>query len=304
MISGPWPAGINNRQAGNLLPDGTVQDALNVDFDKQGFAHRRTGYTKRSDGVAMHSAWSGSNVSFIVNQGNLCSVDSALALTVLRAGIAGKVSYAEVGNTVYASDGFVFLAIKNGVSSPGGEDASTYEDGTLLPLPPGIIVREYRGRLYTVSENIVYYSEPLFYEVYRAATNWIPMPDDITVFEPVKNGIWVVSDKTRFLSGTSPEQFSVVEASDSTAAVGTSCSLVHGYGPDKVSGVIWHSDRGAVLGTDDGQLIYLQADNVTPHVASEGFGFVREMDGQRHFITSLKAPEVPAIGMRTWFEIV
>lgn len=301
--TGPWPLGINNRQDAALLPKNAVSDAINVDFDALGFAHRRAGYDKVADGSMLHSGWDGSQGAFIVKSGDLCSISANLTMTPIYRGIAGPVTYCEIGDTVYASDGYVGLAIRNGVVTRWSADPQIGDDDTLGVLPPGSILRHYRGRMYSVLCQFAHYTEPFDYAHTRPATNWIPMPDDITVFEPVKNGIWVVSDRTRFLSGAGPGQFNVVESHAATAASGTACQLVRGFGPKKVDGVIWFSSVGPVLGTDDGRLIELTSENVTPHVASSGVGVVREIDGQRHFIASLHAPEVPAMGVRSWFEI-
>lgn len=302
ILAGPWPIGIDNRQDASLLPKDAVSDAINVDFDTQGFAHRRAGYTKAAPGVMLHSGWDGAQGAFIVNAGDLCRVSSSLVMTPIYRGIAGPVTYCEIGGTVYASDGYVGLAIRNGVATRWSEDPQPPDDDTLDVLPPCSILRYYRGRMYSVSGQFVHYTEPPSYAHTRPATNWFAMTADITVFEPVKNGIWVVSDQTRFLSGAGPGQFNVVEAHAATAAAGTACTLVKGFGPEKTDGVIWYSDVGPVLGTDSGQLVELTSKHVTPHVATSGVGVVREIDGQRHFIASLYSPEVPAAGVRSWFD--
>jgi len=41
---GPWPNGINDRQAAHALPAGTLHDAVNVDLDNLGNPSRRAGY--------------------------------------------------------------------------------------------------------------------------------------------------------------------------------------------------------------------------------------------------------------------
>jgi hypothetical protein len=54
VVIGPWPLGINDRQAAHALPEGTLHDAVNVDLDNLGFARRRPGYAK--DSSAMYFA--------------------------------------------------------------------------------------------------------------------------------------------------------------------------------------------------------------------------------------------------------
>jgi len=46
MRLGPFPEGMNNRSTDHALPNGTVRNAVNADFDNEGKAKRRKGATK------------------------------------------------------------------------------------------------------------------------------------------------------------------------------------------------------------------------------------------------------------------
>lgn len=112
---GPWSKGINNQAAAHLLPRGTRQapgdsclDALNLDFDKQGWADRRSGYgaaTVVTNGRSL--SLQGSKVMFASNTtlGVLASM-SPYTLVPLRTGVSLlPFSYAEQDGEVWWSNG-------------------------------------------------------------------------------------------------------------------------------------------------------------------------------------------------------
>jgi hypothetical protein len=304
MQSGPWPRGINNRQDQYALPDGSVFDAVNVNLDASGYAHRRYGYSKAINGVMAHSGWSGIGNAFYVTAGVLNRINADLSLTPIYSGISDRVSYCEIGDTVYLSDGHISLSVTGNTASTWGAGAAYADDRTITAPPPGRIVRHYRGRIYIASGQFIHYTEPMAYEWYRGGANFIPFPEPVTIMEPVDGGLWVVADKTYFLSGATPESFTVSVKGDFGAAFGTEVTVVGGFGPDKLDGVIWHSDRGAVLGTNQGQLIELQTSNASTHTAESGIGFLREHDGMRQYIVSLNEPKAPALATTGWLQIV
>lgn len=99
----------------------------------------------------------------------------------------------------------------------GTTSALVYRWDTGMPLetllldkmPPGIAISRLGGRLYTALGNVLYWSEPLRYGLYQPARNWMPFPGgDIAAIGAVEGGgLYVVGDKTWFLSGTDPAAF-------------------------------------------------------------------------------------------------
>ena len=116
---GPWPKGMNNRQAAYSIPPGQVARAVNGQFDLLGKFRRRAGYAKVQPALAAHSGFSCSHGTFVVQNGTLSSWDGA-AFTALVPGIKGPVAYLTYNDQVFWTDGFSTGRIVNGVAKRWG----------------------------------------------------------------------------------------------------------------------------------------------------------------------------------------
>jgi len=300
--SGPWPIGINNKQQAHAMPTDdngnhvALRNAVNADVDRIGYASRRSGYALELGLTGAHSGWSGPiNGAFVVEAFKLYKLSASLTKTLLVEGITGRMSYCEVGDTVFMSDGARNWKYSAGVLSTWGV-SGTIEDGTITSLPPGRIVSYHNGRMYIVAGQFVFYSEPFAFDWYRPATNFIAFPADVTVFEPCASGIWTVSDKTRFYAGGGPEDFVPRIVADYGATFGTSSRI---NGKDIA---LWFSDNGPVMGSGDGAFKELADANVAIGSAESGTSLVRQFDGKDQFIISLTAPAAPTMAATAWFE--
>lgn len=108
-----------------------AREANNVDFDADGNASRRRGFTHVQNGWH-HSLFAAPGWPFglVVSNGTLCAVTGAGELTPLVTGFApwGELTYAELGDRVFWSDGF-----RNGSVSI---DATLSPMGVEIPEPP------------------------------------------------------------------------------------------------------------------------------------------------------------------------
>lgn len=290
----PWN-GMNNRLPDFGFPEKLLRNAVNVDIDQGGFVHRRDGYNKVIDGAMMHSGWTGKFNSFVVRSGVLNRVTPGPVLTPIYSGISAPVTYEEIGEYVYLSDGYVSLKVAGNTISHWGDTISLADDQGIAALPHGRIVRHFRGRLYSVSGRFAFYTEPFAYDWYRPATNWIALPAEITIFEPVESGIWIVADKTYFYAGAGPSSFAPRDVSDAKATFGTAKRL-----PGR--GVAWYSERGVVI-AGEGELKEAHRKDVATHTAENGVGFVLERDGLYQYGASLKSPQMPTLAASSWSEM-
>ena len=80
-------------------------------------------------------------------------------------------------------------------------------------MPPSVSIAHVGGRIYGILGNVLYWSEPLRYGLYRPARNWMLFPGgDLRAIGGVEGaGLYVVGDKTWFLSGTDPSSFTQTE---------------------------------------------------------------------------------------------
>ncbi|KJU85660.1 hypothetical protein MBAV_002146 [Candidatus Magnetobacterium bavaricum] len=71
------------------------------------------------------------------------------------------------------------------------------------PAPPGQLLEFYRGRVYVASGNVVYYSLPNSYELFRVGSDYLPFESDVTMLAAVDDGLYVRLQRCIFCKATS-----------------------------------------------------------------------------------------------------
>lgn len=297
-VIGPWPKGINNRLPPYALPEGTLEDAVNVDVDQRGFARRRQGYTKIVAGLNTHSGYSCAAGTFYVDGANLTQLNTDNSTTVLYEGLVGAYTVYEYFNgVVYLSDGLITKRIVNGAVTDWPLDATNLGDPEFMAVPPANILKFWHGRMYIVVGKTIWYTDPFMLGSVQKQRNFIQVPATCTIFEPVSNGIWVVADQTYFFAGGGPGEF-VIQSQLNYGAIPYTSVLV----PND-NDVMWYSARGVVRGTQDGQIKNLQEDNVAADTGTTGAAFIREEKGLRQYIASIADPTLSPMAASSWMEM-
>jgi hypothetical protein len=182
--------------------------------------------------------------------------------------------------------------------------AGRYDEGNILenqfvsPAPAGRIIRFYKGRAYIADDSgTIYYSEPFSFDQFKLSENFIQFPDAVDVMEPVESGLFIAYGKqTDFYAGTPEEGFSIVKKFNYGGVFGTGGSVPNS------DDVTWQSQRGMVLGTPAGQCENIQEGNVAVESAVSGATLIREKDGLRQFIASLKQPTASPLAATSWID--
>ena len=195
-------------------PERGVQElavAYNIDIDDSGRISRRKGYTQRS-ATSAHSLFATDDLCFFVSGSSLYMLHSDYSSTALMTVTAGaRMSYAPVNEQVYFTNGFEKGVFQDG-SISAWELPSTFvgpnTTRTFVGPPLGSIVRHYKGRIYVVQANFVFYSEPLDYSRFDMTRNFVPFEKDIILFQPLSDGFWVgTSNGMEYLAGSEPKDF-------------------------------------------------------------------------------------------------
>lgn len=119
---GPWPAGMNNRQAPYSLPEGAVADALNGDFDTLGRFSRRAGFERVAPMQRAHSAFSARGAAYMVDGHEL--IQWVPGGRQFLAQVSGEpMSFVEHNGVVYWTDGVSTGRIVDGVAKSWGVTA-------------------------------------------------------------------------------------------------------------------------------------------------------------------------------------
>jgi hypothetical protein len=171
------------------------------------------------------------------------------------------------GDTLYRADdvpvGLMSYAIGG---SPVGRVA---DNQWLRQMPPGNIVRAWRGRLLVARGRSVFISEPLRYGLYSPRHGFVQEPHPITMLAPVDGGVFVGTragvvfyqgarpgDWTRSVLGTAPP----VPGSD--VLIQTNLLSPRLQLGTTSEAALWLSPKGFVLGLPDGQLLQPQVDRI------------------------------------------
>lgn len=175
-----------------------------------------------------------------------------LGMRVYRTLANGDILY-----RVRAPDSFI------GAGEIGAQEASHGLD----PIPPGEIIRQWKGRLLSVRANTLYFSEPFRYGVCSRRYGFMRFPTAIRFLEPVDGGIFVgQSDGVLFVSGTEPKSMQVQKTESATPIARSSMILKSTslYPMEGVSGELacWLSEKGYVLGLSNGQILSMQQSRI------------------------------------------
>lgn len=159
------------------------------------------------------------------------------------------------------------------------------------PMPAGHILCHHYGRLYSAVDDMLVYSEALRPGLTRLMDNYFPpFPERIKIVLHHTTGIFVVADKTYFLSGGNPEQMTISEVSPLSGVEGTGADVsasilgieAHGTAPT------WFSDNGTVVGGPGGVVIPLMESKVAVGEYGSGAALYREENGIRSLVTALQ----------------
>ena len=166
------------------------------------------------------------------------------------------------------------------------------------PPMPGKVLAYAGGRIYVASGPIVWYTEPGMYGRVKPSRNFIMFPSDVAIMAGVMDGLYVVADKTYFLSGLDPEQTTLREVLPYGAAFGSLAPV-----PVMANTWTWRSDRGQVFASNGGQMVNLQEDNLALRPSSNGASVFIERDGSRQVISVSEPPSIGSAEVGDFIEM-
>jgi len=267
---------------------------VNLDVTNTGPLQRRVGVQLVTAGDC-HSLWSAldARTAYYVSGTSLYSFDGTTS-TAVAAGLTPtfKVSYAQVSDDVYWSNGVQSGVLLGGVTNVpwGATDPTGTLGQTYMTQVRGSIVRHYKGRLYAVDGRVVWATDPMDYMRVDLMRGFMMMESEVTLFEPVSNGIFVgtANEGVRFLPGADFKQFQLVKA-DALPAIRGSGLGVEGALFDSVGdAAIWLTTSGWVFGSGDGATKRLNENTMSVPGYESAASIVREADGMKQVISFAK----------------
>jgi hypothetical protein len=242
--------------------------AVNVVVDDSYRLNRRKGQTTTDITSSCHSLFPYREVCMAVVGSNLCVLDDGLNSTpIATVNPDARMSYETVSELVYYCNGH-----QNGVINLDTMSRSDWEkvdEDYVGPITSrqfqspvvGYMLAYYKGRLYMVTVDqgfpVVWYTEPNSFNWVDFAQNYLPFESRVTMFRPVRDGIFVSTEaEVFFLSGDDPVSgFEHIHISDYPAIEGTDV-IVPGsrIGKGDIPGevVLWTTEQGVCMGATQG----------------------------------------------------
>jgi len=284
-----------------------LTECQNIDISNDAKLNIRSGATLKLSEPA-HSLWSDNEICLYRSGSYLKRLNKDYTSTIIRSGLSPQpitMSYIKILDNIYYSDGF-----SGGVIDKHGNSRdwmSTYPHHnldmrrkvvTVEKLPYGSILEYFNGRMYSVRDNVVYYSEPFLYELYDPSSNYIVFDRPVTMWMAiggalpgVPGGIWAATDeKLYYLEGDAPP-FKFRLKADYGVIKNTAKRVpsdVLSRVKDSDTCILWASPYGICAGFNGGSFKNLTIDTYHPPSAFEGASLFREKEGFKQFIISLK----------------
>jgi hypothetical protein len=225
------------------------------------------------------------------------ATNSGLEVTLVEA-FPPRAAYAEVfvskasGETLYAA---------GQLTAPGTLTIGAADVGigrpveTLFKEAPfaAQLVCEFSGRIYLAVGNMLFFTDPLRYELVSPEINLFVFPTDITMLEPAHDGLYVgYESAVDFLAGTDPFDMQRRLVSAYGAVIGTARQIPghHFDLPLDFVPVWWGQHVGFVLGQPGGQARFLTADRLATQKYGAGAMITRENEGMTQMISALRQP--------------
>lgn len=161
-------------------------------------------------------------------------------------------------------------------------------------MPPGTIVRHYRGQLLVAAGSVLFVSDPYNYGLYNPSRSYVPFPAPITLVEPMDNGLYLAADKTYWIGDVFSD--TLQEVRPYGAIPGTS-----GRSPNDQS-VFWQTNRGLIVAGDNQDVKNVQEEVLEFAAASAGASLFRERDGMTHIVTSRVGVQASSAAAGAWME--
>lgn len=150
----------------------------------------------------------------------------------------------------------------------------------LSPMPTGLYLAYWRGRLLTAKANVLRFSEALAYHLHNERHGFVQMPQRITFVQPVEGGIWVGQvDHVAFLQGASPDSLSVIRKASAGPVPGSAILVPADVVGTNLAGggspvAVWLAENGYVAGTSEGGLVEIHSNVMRGITASAGTSVV------------------------------
>ena len=159
----------------------------------------------------------------------------------------------------------------------------------MQPPEPCTHLESYNGRIYSAVGNAVLATQALNYDLTRPATDYVLMPDAVTMVKSVVDGIYVgTAHGVTFLDGKELGQFTMRPADMLAPIPGSALNVDGGLFGEPGKGIVWLTRRGWVYAGAGGRVKRLTESQMAIPEYDRAASLYREHDGMRQVMTFVK----------------
>ena len=156
----------------------------------------------------------------------------------------------------------------------------------LVPLPACSMLAAFHSLLVGVCGNYVVFTAPMTPHLMDPVTGFLQYPEPPTVIAPTEGGVYVVADRTYFVTGLDTGTPRQVPVLDLKAVRGSAARL-----PDKR--VAWFTRYGMAIGNSAGEISLPNRQTYAPDIACSGAAGVLENNGIPMVVTTMRGEAKP-----------
>jgi len=258
----------------------------NLDIDNAMVLSTRLGSTLKISGSNIHSMWSDGDLDcLLVEHSILKRLTPQYSLITISEVGTNRMSYCKWNSRVYLTNEKIIGYVTDNTLTAIPSPTKNYK----LPLPAGKFIAYYRAHLYVAKGKVLYISDALC-DHYDIRTGFKIFSEDITMIQPVENGIYVGAGGIYFLKGDEPDAMNKDKVFDADAIPYTNRSLTGEVVGDGVQGqcALWTSSDGVCFGDGGGNVKNLTRARYSMSDYGIGGSVVRNINGTVHYITVLE----------------
>lgn len=182
------------------------------------------------------------------------------------------------GATLYAQ-GFIYTGsfVVSGVDDSHEQLTTEFME----PLPAAEQLAAHKSMLFAASGKVVRHTRPFMPHLHDPSRDFFQYPSDVSVMASTDGGLYVVADKTYFVTGIGTPDFNQSEVLAVGAVAGSAVSLPDGS-------VAWFTQYGLAIGNSQGQVLLPNKPNYAPSLAADGAAGYLEHNGLPMVVTTMR----------------
>ena len=250
---------------------------VNCEIDNTGRISLRSGFTSTARTEAWHSLFSCGAYGLGIKGNALCVIEPDMSYIAIR-NVNSDACMSYVKDTdgtqsiIYYCNGYQNGRVINKVSYnwPVGDYVGPETRKTFSAASVGHLLEVHNLRMFIAVDNILWYSEPGAYNLYRLAANYFAFPNRIRMVQAVAGGLWISDEEAIYFLGgeivpTAMKMPIQIKKADYPALEGTAVKVpASQIGIKGLTGIVimFTGTESICIGSIDGELIEFTRDKI------------------------------------------